>query len=610
MKKFESYSRVLPWFMALLLSALVAACGGGGGRAPVLGGDGIAGIAPTVTVVSPLNNATNVSINRKITAAFSKDMARATISESTFTVACPNWTAITVPVIYDAASRIATFSHTNNFPTNTICTATITTGAQDTTGLALANAFAWNFKTGLTADTTRPTVTLTVPAAGATGVAPNTKITATFSKDMDQATITRSSFTVVNTTLGGTAVAGDVSYAGVARTATFTPTTPATLPTNTTFTATVTTVAADFAGNTLALNKVWSFTTSATLDTTPPTVTLVNPANLATLVCLNKTINATFSKSMDPATIITAGNFTLAPTATPGTLVNGVVAYDAQTNIASFNPVADLTGPTNYIATIKGGASGVKDLAGNALAVDKVWTFNTGTTLCQTPVPLGSSAKFAILASAAVTNIPTSAITGDVGLTPDTGAKITGFSSPLTCPEVTGVIYKVDAAGPACAQINPTLLQAAKDDALVAFTYANAAARGTAPAITTNLTGLTLYPGLYESLTTLDFSAGGKLYLDAQGDVNAVFILRSSNAITTLSTSEVVLTGGAKATNVFWTAGSAVILGTNSIMKGTLIAGTAITLQTGVNLEGRALNQGATAAAISLDSSTITVPLP
>lgn len=609
MKKFESYSRVLPWFMALLLSALVAACGGG--QAPILGAAvGVAGIPPTVTVVSPLNNATNVSINRKITAAFSKDMAPATINASTFTVACPAGTAITGTVTYVAASRIATFSHTANFPTNTICTATITTGAQDTTGLALANAFVWRFTTGLTAETTRPTVTLTVPAAGATGVAPNTKITATFSEDMDPATITGSSFTVVNTTLGGTAVAGNVAYAGVGRIATFTPTTPVTLPTNTLFTATITTGAADLAGNTLAVNKVWTFTTSTTLDTTPPTVTLVNPANLVTLVCLNKTINATFSESMDPATITTAGNYTLAPTATPGTLVNGVVAYDAQTNIASFNPVADLTGSTNYTATIKGGASGVKDLAGNALAVDKVWTFNTGTTLCQTPVPLGTSSNFAILASAAITDIPTSAITGDVGLTPDTGAKITGFSSPLTCPEVTGVIYAVDAAGPACAQINPTLIQAAKDDALVAFTYANAAARGTATAITTNLTGLTLYPGLYESLTTLDFSAGGKLYLDAQGDVNAVFILRSSTAITTLSTSEVVLTGGAKATNVFWTAGSAITLGTNSIMKGTLIAGTAITLQTGANLEGRALNQGAAAAAISLDSSTITVPLP
>jgi hypothetical protein len=98
--------------------------------------------------------------------------------------------------------------------------------------------------------------------------------------------------------------------------------------------------------------------------------------------------------------------------------------------------------------------------------------------------------------------------------------------------------------------------------------------------------------------------------LDAQGDANAVFVIRSATSITTLGTSQIVLSGGAKASNVFWTAGSAITLGTGSIMKGSLLAGTAITLQTGANLEGRALNQGAAAAAITCDSCTITVPTP
>jgi len=100
------------------------------------------------------------------------------------------------------------------------------------------------------------------------------------------------------------------------------------------------------------------------------------------------------------------------------------------------------------------------------------------------------------------------------------------------------------------------------------------------------------------------------LTLDAQGDANAVFVIRSATAITTLSTSQVVLSGSAKASNVFWIAGSAITLGANSIMKGTMVASTAITLQTGANLEGRALNQGAAAAAISCDACTITVPTP
>ena len=228
----------------------------------------------------------------------------------------------------------------------------------------------------------------------------------------------------------------------------------------------------------------------------------------------------------------------------------------------------------------------------------------------QQLVPLGSCSHFAILASAEISNIPTSAITGDVGLTPDTGANISGFSAPLTCPEVTGNVYAVDATGPACALIDPVLLANAKADAAKAFLDARAAVRGTPVAVSGDLNGLTLYPGLYQSLTSIEISPGGILYLDAQGDGSAVFIIRSETSITTEAASAVVLAGGAKATNVFWTAGSTVTLGTTSIMKGTLIAGTSIALLSGADLEGRALNQGAMAEAITLDQCTITVPSP
>ncbi len=231
-----------------------------------------------------------------------------------------------------------------------------------------------------------------------------------------------------------------------------------------------------------------------------------------------------------------------------------------------------------------------------------------GELVEQEPVPLGSCFEFAILASSEITNIPTSTIVGDVGLTPDSGGNISGFAMPAICPEVTGTIYTVDVAGPACSVMDPTLLLDAKSDAEIAFIDARAAARGTPISISGNLDGLTLYPGLYESGSSLEISPGGILYLDALGDENAVFIIRSATSITTESTSQVVLAGDAKASNVFWTAGSTVTLGTNSIMKGTLIAGTSISLLTGASLEGRALNQGASAGAITLDQSTITVP--
>jgi hypothetical protein len=111
-------------------------------------------------------------------------------------------------------------------------------------------------------------------------------------------------------------------------------------------------------------------------------------------------------------------------------------------------------------------------------------------------------------------------------------------------------------------------------------------------------------------LTSIEIGTGGFLYLDAQGDPDAVFVIRSETSITTMSSSDVVLTKRAKATNVYWTAGSTVTLGVDSIMKGSLLAGTAFSLLARANLEGRALTQGPAATAVSLSANIITVPTP
>ncbi|MFN8556292.1 MAG: NPCBM/NEW2 domain-containing protein [Dehalococcoidia bacterium] len=88
------------------------------------------------------------------------------------------------------------------------------------------------------------------------------------------------------------------------------------------------------------------------------------------------TVQATFSEAIDPATLTTA-TFTLAPSA-GGPSVAATVTYDAAARTATLRPSAALAGTTGYTATVKGGASGVKDPAGNALAADRVWTFTTG----------------------------------------------------------------------------------------------------------------------------------------------------------------------------------------------------------------------------------------
>ena len=170
---------------------------------------------------------------------------------------------------------------------------------------------------------------------------------------MDPATINGSTFILKK---GSQPVSGTVTYAGV--TATFKPTLA--LAPNTVYTATITTGAKDVAGNALASDFVWSFTTGAAPDTTAPTVTLTVPANAATGVAINQKIAATFSEEMNPSTISTT-TFTLKQGTTP---VAGTVTYAGTT--ATFAPSSNLAANTTYTATI---TTGAKDLAGNPLQV-------------------------------------------------------------------------------------------------------------------------------------------------------------------------------------------------------------------------------------------------
>jgi len=210
--------------------------------------------APTVSSTVPAASATEILIDVAVSATFDEAMDAATITTDTFTLAA-GATAVAGVVAYDVASMTATFTPTDNLANATEYTATITVGALDVAGNALANPHTWSFTTGALADTTRPTVTSTVPADNAVDVAVNANITATFSEAMDSATVIAANFTVV----GGSAVAGAVTLSG--NTATFNPTSD--LPLETEFTATISTAVTDSAGNALLTAKVWTFTTVA-----------------------------------------------------------------------------------------------------------------------------------------------------------------------------------------------------------------------------------------------------------------------------------------------------------------------------------------------------------
>jgi hypothetical protein len=230
----------------------------------------------------------------------------------------------------------------------------------------------------------------------------------------------------------------------------------------------------------------------------------------------------------------------------------------------------------------------------------------TATTLtAQAGVNLRTAARFAVLSATSIDDIPSSSIFGDVGISSGARSTITGLLDGDGQVNPAYAIYAFDDLTPAGV---PAMLTQAYDDSTAAYLDATDSARGTPAPVSGNLNGLTLYPGLYESTSSIEISAAGFLYLDGQGDSNAVFIIRSATTITTSSTSEVVLTNGTQAKNVYWTAGSAVTLGTASIMKGTIIASTSITLQTGCSLTGRALVQSAAGAKVAFDTSTIVLP--
>jgi len=216
-------------------------------------------------------------------------------------------------------------------------------------------------------------------------------------------------------------------------------------------------------------------------------------------------------------------------------------------------------------------------------------------------VNLGSSSNFAILAKTGISTTGTTSITGDVGISPAAASYMTGFGETMdasgtfsTSALVTGHLYASDYTPP-----TPDKMTTAVHDMETAYT--DAAGRSN-PDHTElgdgDITSMTLAPGLYKWGTGVLISAAG---VTLSGGANDVWIFQIAQNLDVADGAVVTLSGGARASHVFWQVGGQATIGTTADMKGTILSQTAIVLNTGATLDGRAFAQ----SAVSLDASTV-----
>jgi hypothetical protein len=523
-------------------------------------------LSPTIISTDPENNAIGVFLNKAISATFSNQMNPLTLTAETFSIK-QGLTIISGAISYSGNTVV--FTPSANLVANTLYSVTISKEVENIQGISMANDYIWTFTTG---SIIAPFVIATDPPSNAISVDINKTVTATFSATMDPLTITSTSFTIEQ---AGVLVSGIVSCSGA--TASFIPTNNF-LP-STVYVGTITTGAKNIQGNAMANKYVWTFTTGSFVA---PVVISTDPANNETNVVLNKTITAVFNVAMDPLTI-SVSTFVIKQGAT---VINGAVSYTGTT--ATFIPASNLLSGVTYTATINTGA---KNVLGTSLVADYVWTFNTVAPLGPIIIDFKSVAAFGIFAGVGVSNN-----TGqseihdmDIGVYPGIRSDIVGFPPAIT---VNGSIYASDDIAPV--GVNAMLMQA-QQDLIDAYITAEEAILPTAIIVSGDQGGKTFTPGIYKSTSTISIQSGN-LTLDAQGDVNAVWIIQVASVLTTVGGAggDVILAGGAQAKNVFWQSGGSATIGDFTSFKGNLMALTSITMNANATIEGRILVRNGT----------------
>jgi hypothetical protein len=637
--KFGSYPGFLAWFMALMLGTLAAGCGGGGGSTPA------AAPAATTKALSAY-------------AFVGLPAAPGTIDEAAKTI------AVTVPSGTDVSALVATFTTTgtgvtvgttaqtsavtaNDFTSavayivsaedgsTATYTVTVTVAAADAKATT-AFSFAGLAGAAGSIDETAKTIAVTVPSGtdvtalvatfastgadvkvGATvqtsGVTANdfTAPVAYTITDANGASVTYT-VTVTVAALDAKAMtaysfAGFVGAAGTIDEAA--KTIAVTVPNGTDVTALVATFTTTGTGVMVGTAAQTSAVTAN--DFTAPVAYIVTAADGTTA-----TYAVSVSAAASSAKALSAYSFVGFP-GNPGVIDEAAmtiaVNLPSGTNLTALVATFTTTGTTVKVgAAVQTSTATANDFTTSPVAYvvtaadGSTATYNVTVTLGLGPAPvlLGTAGNFVILAKTAVSTVPSSAITGDVGVSPAATTFLTGFSLTLvgttsaTSTQVTGNLYGADMTTPT----NSNLTTAVSD---METAYTDAAGRVTPDFLNLGsgeIGGQTLVPGLYKWTTGVTISTD----VTISGGANDVWIFQIPGNLTMSAARSVILGGNAKAKNIFWQLTGVVDVGAGAHFEGIILSQTSITLKTGASMNGRALAQ----TAVALDQNALTQPAP
>jgi hypothetical protein len=218
------------------------------------------------------------------------------------------------------------------------------------------------------------------------------------------------------------------------------------------------------------------------------------------------------------------------------------------------------------------------------------------------PVVLGTAGNYVILAKSAISNVPTSSVTGDLGLSPAAASFITGFSLAMDSggasshsSQVIGQVFASNYTPP-----TPVTLTTAVLDMQTAYTDAAGRAADYTELWAGNIGGLTLPPATYKWGTGVLVPTN----LTLAGGANDVWIFQIAQNLTMSSGVRIILSGGAQAKNIFWQVFGVAEVGTTGHFEGVLLSQTSIVLKTGASANGRLLAQ----TAVTLDSNVVREP--